>query len=384
MQAASSLATNPIVPSGFWFCAEVYSHIVARMGWYGPMAHALRWQLPGSSSTAAAGSAAQRGRLASELVRRWPPLACILLGDLRSSLQHAPLGADEPAGTAAHQPGSAAADAASRAPGCHPGGDLHSAAGASDTPPGVWTFASELLEALQTSYHRVISEHWALRRVILQALGEFCACLLRRGHDAMPQPSAAAGCTDNVRASAAESVLRLALTVMQEMLSDWGESAAVDADSAPCYREALVDLLDGLDAALARDLAAMAAGGSSTSAFQERCHLKARLLLCGVSAESRTEPADDHNEAASARGRRAGVVRAHSVFSDAVATAALWAALRREYVSVGSLSRVPHAWSEKHLMYYIAQQVVSAAAKHAPVNLASPCKHLLQDSFGGP
>jgi len=303
--------------------------VVARMGWYGLMAHALRWQLSGI--TAAASDATERGRLAGELVRRWPPMACILLGDLRSSLRLAPFGADGCAGTAAHQPGSAASDAAGFAQSCRPGGDKHSAAGVSEMPLGVWAFVSELLGALQTSYHRVTSGHWAQRRVMLQALAEFCACLLRREHDTVPQLPAAAGTTDDVRASAAESVLRTTLTVMQEMLSDWGESAAVDADSAACYRDAMENLLDALNAALARDLAAITAGGSSTSAFQERCHLKARLLLCGVSAESsRAATADDHDVATSAQGRQAGGNLAHSVFGDAVATAALWAALQRE------------------------------------------------------
>ena len=307
------------------------------MGWYGPMAHALRWQLPGS--TAGAVSAAERGRLAGELVRRWPPMACILLGDLRSSLRHAPPSADVSAGTAAHQPDSPAREAGSR-PGSDPSSaDPNPTASAREQPTGIWAYTSALLQALHGSFHCVTSRHDTLRRVILQALGEFCTCLLRREKDFMPQPPAA-GTADEVRA-AAESALRTALTVMQEMLADWGDSAAVGADSAPCYKEAMEGLLDALNAGLAQDLAAMTAGGSSTPAFQEQCHLKARLLLCGVSAQSRAEPADDDGQATPARERRVGGMPAHSVFTDATATAALWAALQREWVLMHSLPRVP-------------------------------------------
>ena len=313
-------------------CAEVYGSIVARMGWHGLMADALRWQLPGSS-TAAAVSAAERGRFAGELVRRCPLMVCVLLKDLRSPPWPTPAGRDGSARAAAgHQPDSTDQDATGSRKGFQPTSAApNSITSARDEPAGTWSFASALLQALHVSFHRVASRHDTLQRVMLQAVGEFCTWLLRWEHRSAPQLTAA-GSSGEGRPSA-ESVLRTAVTIMHDMLSDWGPAAAVSADSAECYRSAMAGLLDALNAALARDLAAMAAGGSSTPAFQERFHLKARLLLCSVSPVSCIASPDDYAEAAPASDSRPDVVRARNVFSDAVTTAALRAALRREYIA---------------------------------------------------
>ena len=306
----------------------MYSRVVASMGWHGLTADALRWQLPGGTA------AAMRGRLAGELIRRWPPMVCVLLNDLSSPPRHAPAGRDGYAHAAAvRQPDSAARDATGSLSASQPSGaDLDLAASAREQPAGIWAFASELLQALRASFHRVTGRQDTLRRGMLQAVGEFCTWLLRQEHRSVPQPVAQA--SDEGRPSA-ESVLRTAVTVMHDVLSDWGPAAAASADSAACYSSAMARLLSALNAALARDLAAMTAENSSTmSAFQERCHLKARLLLCSVPAVSCTaSPRDDREETAPASDCRLDIVRARSVFGDAVATAALWAALQGEFTA---------------------------------------------------
>ena len=289
------------------------------MGWAPRAVHALRWQLPGG----AAGDARECNRLAGELIRSCPALAPVLLQQLL--LPRHPMAArGDPASERAQSDSTSigAADGLRGQPVSKPGGVVAT----QFQLLGTWTLDLELLTALKESHRRITDE--GTQQNLLRTVGRFCWWSLQQELDSAPPLAAATDLAAAYRRTV-EAALRTGFTLVDDMLSAWGLAVA-DSPEGGSVGDVMAALLDALNAGMERDLAAMSAGSSCMPAFQERCHLKSRLLLCGVLADTAAVPvigliptlADGHKADGNVRG---------SVFSNGTPGTALWAALRREW-----------------------------------------------------
>lgn len=245
-------------------CAVVYGALVERMGWTDLLLSSLAW-LPTCSQ--------QSSHLLSALLHARPSLLPLLL---------------PPDGNAA----------ASNPMRCPSGMPLI------------------LLEALQTC-HQHVTEPAQQRDCLLSLCRNVSGSLTAATSDG----SAGASTAD-----------RHAVTMLQECLCAWGASPGPDTSARPSasgLQPALARVHCQLEACMRGDMAALMGGGLSPErqqAFQERCHLKARLALLGVSTASQPSVATGVADAAEDEPRTGGVTAATDAAAAATAEPDLWKA----------------------------------------------------------
>jgi hypothetical protein len=322
--------------------AAKYSHLVLEMGWSCRTAHALRWQLPADRPDHAELSCTLARSLLSSCVRLAPALLSELLVPgliVRSMdpLQAAPVTVDKPGW--GHRAGRSQLHAKL-------GGDVGGAA-VPHQPRCPWDLAEALLAPLGGHCSMIADE--AEREAALTAAAQYATWLLQAEADgdlslaASPKDDLYRLCSGSTsspdaaepRRSSAASVLSSALAVLDDMMTSWGAAAlGASGGRKSAHVEALLCVLD---AAVARDAAARAAGNGGTSdmavyLFRDCCQLRARLLLSGVSSAGGKLPAggdavgEDRGEldASAADPGKGGI------FGNGQAATPLWTALRRE------------------------------------------------------
>ena len=317
-----------------------FSYLVREMGWAKLTTHALRWQLPADCPD----RAEFRCTLIRTLLCGCARLAPALLSELLvPGFAASSTGSPE----AASKTVSGGASSKCAEPGRGRAGQPGQAGNAEGIPQPQcpWGLAQALLAPLGGCYHEVTDE--AEQKAVLTAVAQYATWLLwldARGDSvfaARPSAAAAAGPVDvatRLRNGDAAAVLNKALASMGDLLDakKWG----VTALGPPGGRGAapLRALLRALEAAVSGDVQAMVAGrGDSSDAavyqFRARCHLKAQLLMSGLSADDDTLPdsaEDADGENKDEPDESSWTPGTGGMFGDAEGTDALWTALRRE------------------------------------------------------
>ena len=327
-----------------------YGELVQEMGWAHLTVHALRWQLPAESSD----QAGLRCMLTGYLLSRCPQLAPTLLGEylipgfVSSStdpLEAAPMTASSETNgkkailsqTQAQQQGTADRAAVARQPACP------------------WDLARKLLASLRGGLASLVSDE-AERRAMLTAAATYATWLLQLEAEADPlfaglaaedldgSGSALDSDGDVVEdlGSSAARALDMGLAAVDAVLAGWG--AAPLGASGGREVAALEALFRTLAGEVDRLAAARAAGRGDASdvancRFQARCHLKARLLMCGVSTASGmltsgSNVGDNHPGEHDAG---ATDTDTDSIVGNAKAATTIWKALRREPFPIQTL-----------------------------------------------